>query len=332
MDARGAEDSRGALRVLIALHERVAELCQGVPAALMVKATQELTADYRASRPVGSRLWSRQHYLAYLVARLPATSAAVASALEHACLGCPTLSPTSIADLGAGPGTSVLALARRFPSAEFRLYERDVEFVSLGRRLLEGPGAPAATYATADIASAAPLEPADLVLFSYSLGELHEDDSARVLARAWQATRQMLVVVEPGSPKGFSVVLAARRCLVEAGGQVAAPCPHDATCPLEGRDWCHFASRVQRSQLHRRAKLGALSYEDEKFSYVAVSRLPVHRADGRVVRRPVLRPRVVDLTCCTPTGIAHVAVGKADRVRYRAARDVRWGEAWPSSS
>lgn len=332
MDARGAEDSRGALRVLIALHERIAELCRGVPAAQLTTATQELTADYRASRPGGGRAWGRQHYLAYLVARLPATCGAVESALEQAHTSCPTLSPTSIADLGAGPGTSVVALAHRFPSAVFRLYERDVEFVSLGRRLLEGPSPPTVEYSTTDIASAAPLEPADLVLFSYSFGELQEHDATRALSRAWEATRQMLVVIEPGSPRGYRVVLAARRQLVEAGGHVAAPCPHDSACPVEGSDWCHFASRVPRSQLHRRVKLGALSYEDEKFSYVAVARLPVQRMDGRVIRRPMLRPRVVDLVCCTPRGIAHVAVGKADRVYYRAARDVRWGEAWPSAA
>ena len=126
-----------------------------------------------------------------------------------------------------------------------------------------------------------------------------------------------------------------------------APCPHQEECPIAalpehpttpglGRpgaapggpgDWCHFAARVSRSAAHRRLKGGELSYEDEKFAYVAARRggeLPATRA--RVLRRPDQRKGMVSLTLCTgDRGVATEIVSKRQGERYRAARDLAWG-------
>ncbi|WP_220189546.1 small ribosomal subunit Rsm22 family protein, partial [Streptomyces phytophilus] len=122
--------------------------------------------------------------------------------------------------------------------------------------------------------------------------------------------------------------------LVDAGFEVLAPCPHSAACPMEGTaDWCHFAARVQRSALHRRVKGGELGHEDEKFSYVAAVRpggTAAAPAPARVVRHPQLRKGLVLLELCTAgEGLARTTVSKRQGPRYRAARDVRWGDAWP---
>lgn len=85
-----------------------------------------------------------------------------------------------------------------------------------------------------------------------------------------------MVLIEPGTPEGYLRIREARGQLIDAGMTVAAPCPHDGTCPIEvGQDWCHFSARVSRSSLHRQVKGGSLPYEDEKFSYVAATRFPV---------------------------------------------------------
>ena len=97
---------------------------------------------------------------------------------------------------------------------------------------------------------------------------------------------------------------------------------------MTGADWCHFAARVERSALHRRLKGGALGHEDEKFTYVAVSRVPVVPVPARVVRHPLRRPGHAALELCTPTGLVRRAVTKRERQAWRAARRARWGDAW----
>ncbi|MFD5538161.1 small ribosomal subunit Rsm22 family protein [Streptomyces sp. NPDC127079] len=115
------------------------------------------------------------------------------------------------------------------------------------------------------------------------------------------------------------------------GREIAAPCPHSAACPIvPGTDWCHFSARVSRSSLHRQVKGGSLPYEDEKFSYVAATRLPAAPAPSRVVRRPQIRKGQVLLDLCEPDEhLRRTTVTKRHGDLYRAARDVDWGDPWP---
>ncbi len=84
--------------------------------------------------------------------------------------------------------------------------------------------------------------PHDLVMFGYSWGEIGGN-----LEKYWKAARKALVIVEPGTPKGYQTILKARDQLISLGGYVAAPCPHSNKCPLSPPDWCHFSVRVERS-------------------------------------------------------------------------------------
>ena len=109
-----------------------------------------------------------------------------------------------------------------------------------------------------------------------------------------------------------------------------APCPHSGPCPLVGADWCHFPARLERSSLHRRLKDGALGHEDEKFSFVLATRDPAPTAHGRVLRHPVTRKGLVQLTVCRPDGTSGTEiVSKRSGSTYRHARGVGWGEEWP---
>ena len=104
----------------------------------------------------------------------------------------------------------------------------------------------------------------------------------------WARTRDTLVIVEPGTPAGYRRIIAMREQLIALGADVAAPCPHRKGCPLAPPDWCHFSQRLPRSQAHKQIKGAELAFEDEKFAYVAMSRVPAARRLARVLAQPVV--------------------------------------------
>ena len=155
----------------------------------------------------------------------------------------------------------------------------------------------------------AALPSADLATAAYVLGELTAGQQMALITLAAR-TAPVVVLVEPGTPAGHRRILTARAQLMAAGYLIAAPCPHQLGCPLDiAGDWCHFGARLPRSALHRQVKGAELSYEDEKFSYVAAVRADPAVAGpelpaGRVVRRPQQRKGLVCSTCARRTAAA----------------------------
>ncbi|NEB81858.1 rRNA methyltransferase, partial [Streptomyces sp. SID14478] len=180
------------------------------------------------------------------------------------------------------------------------------------------------------IGSGERLPAGDLVTVSYVLKELTDADRAAVVDAAAEASTGAVVVVEPGTPDGYTRVIEARDRLIGAGFHIAAPCPHSAACPIvPGTDWCHFSARVSRSSLHRRVKGGTLAYEDEKFAYVVATRFLPEPPPARIVRRPQIRKGQVLLDLCeTEGGLNRVTVTKKHGALYREARDADWGDGW----
>ncbi len=146
----------------------------------------------------------------------------------------------------------------------------------------------------------------------------------------WAATRDVLILVEPGSTVGFERIRAARTALIAAGGHVVAPCPGDQPCPIAGAAWCHFLARLDRSPLQRGAKAAARSWEDEPFSYVAVSRVPGSPSARMVLGRPRQRPGMIELRICVDGRIEQRIVSRRDGPAWRAARDLAWGDPVPA--
>jgi ribosomal protein RSM22 (predicted rRNA methylase) len=94
-------------------------------------------------------------------------------------------------------------------------------------------------------------------------------------------------------------------------------------------DWCHFAQRIARPSFQRSIKSATLGYEDEKFSYLAVTRLAPHPIDARIVRHPQIHSGAIDLALCTRAGtLASRTITKRDKASWRAARDAEWGDPW----
>jgi ribosomal protein RSM22 (predicted rRNA methylase) len=305
---------------------------------------QRLMAAYRSGEvPDAPVMASRADAAAYAAYRMPATAAATARALREMRLSVPGWTPGSLLDFGAGTGGAAWAVADQLPSIEsMTLLEQSADAIRLGKAICAAAEA-ACLRAAAwqswrlgadDQPSLEPAWPAaDLATAAYVLGELTPAQQSTLVGLVALAAPAVLLV-EPGTPAGHRRILAARGHLMAAGYVVVAPCPHQLRCPLdiEG-DWCHFGARLQRSAVHRQAKGVELSYEDEKFSYVAAVR-PAHRStdapDGRVVRRPQQRKGLVMLDLCVRDGIVtRELVSKSKGEAYRRARKTSWGERWP---
>ncbi|MBB5871842.1 ribosomal protein RSM22 (predicted rRNA methylase) [Allocatelliglobosispora scoriae] len=302
----------------------------GVPTSALAAAANRLITSYRADRsgaPASPIMGSRVDVAAYAAYRMPATFASVRAALRQAAQLMPDFRPGTQLDVGGGTGAAAWAAREVFPGlTDILVVDQVADALAFGEKLL-----PRARWQQLRLGAGAELPSADLVTLAYVLNELSPDDQA-ALTRELAGKAQLLAIIEPGTPAGYTRILAARELLIEAGLHIVAPCPHEGACPLPaGRDWCHFGARLNRSALHRSVKEGAeLSYEDEKYAYVIATPLPADRAVGRVLRQPAYAKGMVTLRLCDADGTAHPEiVSKRHGELYKRARDVTWGDAWP---
>jgi ribosomal protein RSM22 (predicted rRNA methylase) len=267
--------------------------------------------------------------LAYALARMPATYAAITACLNALVEIRPDFSPISLLDVGAGPGTATWAASEAFSSIEditlldsnAPLRDRALAFFKTSSRLAD------AGYLRGDARMMLDNAPAaDLVIASYVINEFSNKDRLSFTEAMWSKTRDTLLIVEPGTPAGYTRIIEARAHLIATGAHVVAPCPHGNACPLTAPDWCHFSQRLQRSQAHKHLKGAELPYEDEKFSYIVVSRTPAAEHRSRVLAQPKVTKIAVTAKLCTETGLEIANVPHRDKKDYTRARKWNWGD------
>jgi len=284
-----------------------------------------MSARYRAEQVDDTTLGMADDLdcLAYAVFRMPATYHAIRAAL----LSVDTRVATHV-DLGGGSGAAAWAAGGLWPTVTTEIVERQPAAIRLGRRLIATLASSNQRWTTADLRRWTPGRRVDLITIAYVLNELSEATRHRLITTAAESA-DTVVIVEPGTPRGFHRILEVRRQLIEHGLTIAAPCPHQHACPLATSDWCHFAVRLPRSELHRLAKNGVRNYEDEKFTYLVATRAPVRPAKSRIITRPIRPKGQVVLDLCVATGTRQrLTVSKASKEEYRKARSASWGDVW----
>lgn len=314
-----------------ALRRAVDRALSGIPLNELATTAATLSRRYREEQRDGRvHVASDRDVLAYLAVRLPATYAAIRASFAATAEARPDFAPKTVLDVGAGPGTALWAAVDCWRTvSEALLVEASPAFRACGEQLAADADLPHITWRTADVATnAIDGVPRDLVTLAYVLNELEPDVRHPALQRLWQLTADTLVIVEPGTPAGWQRILAARHKLIEAGGHVVAPCPHAYDCPLQPPDWCHFARRVARSRLHRQAKGADVPWEDEKFSYMAVSRKPAPAVGARVIARPRKASGRVTLKLCRPDGSGNEQLfSRRDGELFKRASRSDWGDS-----
>jgi len=307
---------------------------QGFSRTDAAQRSERISTTYRSGG--GSRtIKSDADALAYALARMPATYAAVAASLNALTEIVPDFTPETLLDVGAGPGTASWAAAEAFPSLQdFTLLDANAALSRLALELTRDSTRLAECRSLPGDAGGnlAEVSQADLVVASYVIGELNEADQRKLAEAMWTKARHALVVIEPGTPAGYARILALRQHLIAAGAYVAAPCPHEKPCPLTAPDWCHFSQRLPRSQAHRQIKGADVPFEDERFIYVVLTRTPPATRTARVLAPPDVGKAEIAAKLCTEDGVAITKVPRRDKAAYAGARRWRWGDAVLSES
>jgi ribosomal protein RSM22 (predicted rRNA methylase) len=316
------------------LKAALAHLAHGVSRKAVAERAAAQSRTYRAGGG-SQRIATAGDVLAYAFARLPATYAAVAAVLNATAETLPGFAPRTMLDVGAGPGTAAFAAGRAFETlGDIRLIDANVALRNLALTLMAGAdSAPLRqaverqSYRHGDaLKHLAEAEPVDLVTASYVAGEIADGDLARFAQRLWAATAGALVIVMPGTPDGCARMLRMRADLIAAGAHVAAPCPHDRPCPLQPPDWCHFAQRLPRSRNHLLVKGADVPFEDEKFSYVVLSRATPQPAHARVLAPPHVAKGEATAKLCKDEGVVTEVAPRRDAEAYRRFKSWRWGD------
>ncbi|CAG8516268.1 1164_t:CDS:10 [Ambispora leptoticha] len=249
--------------------------------------------------------------MAYLVGYMPIAYGPIFNVLAELQRRIPDFKPKRVLDFGTGPGTAIWATQQVWQNDPeiFVGIDKSHSMLAIANSLLSMQPA---TDQSQKVVFRRFLEynPAatkyDLVISAFSLNELSENARRTTLDSMWKLTRDILVLIERGTPAGFDTIAKARQTILQEsnnqlvvveqnnlsssayiverdaainepketteelnGAHVVAPCPHDGICPLmASRNWCHFSQRIQRPSYLMRTKKSKFNLEDSMYSYV----------------------------------------------------------------
>ncbi len=291
------------------------------------EAYEQLSNFYRKERQsIAFSLDSEAKRWAYVAARLPATYQAVARVLQEIDGEEEIL---SMLDVGAGCGTASIAACEYFPSlAKIRLLEQNKGMIDIGKdhEILKNAHWLNSSMLSPDLEFPA----ADLTVLSYSINEIPVKNRPELIQKLWEKTNKYLVIVEPGTAESFELIHALRDYFIAQNATIYAPCSHALGCPaFQTKTVCHFSARVQRTALHRYLKEGEKSFEDEKFSYLILSKVGVEKYSGRIVWEPSSRSGFVSFKVCNAQGFETKVFTKKDKGAFQAVKHKEWGDKMP---
>jgi len=224
----------------------------------------------------------------------------------------------SVVDFGGGPGTFLFALSKFKTVNKYTNVEWSDAFIGILNVLVEEFLSSSIPHTHVDSISCNYLKlksqdipTNDLCVFSYTFCEC---DNSLVRLPGLVENSNRVLIIEPGTPSGFNNIIQARDKLSEKGFSTIAPCTvSSGFCPLRDSesDWCHFVERVDRSRIQRHLKNGVLGYEYEKYSYLLMSKYPIHSDGKRIISRPNNTKHSISFDICSEKG-SHIVVTKRE--------------------
>lgn len=303
-------------------------LLEGVSRKELAGRAAVISQVYRSGGGSAGTITDEISVVAYVLSRLPATYAVASAVFDAVREAAPDFAPKSLSDAGAGPGTASWAAVGSWSSiAKITMTDSNPAFLRVARTLAAGsPALGNAIYQAQNLVNSA-VPRADLVAAGYVLAEIAEAKLPQVIEQLWSMTNEILVMIEPGTPAGFARIRSARKLLIGEGAHVLAPCTHDHECPIVGMDWCHFSQRLPRSRDHLKVKGASVPFEDERYSYVALTRRPIERRNqARIIAPPEETKAGLTLSLCAERGLQRAFVSSRQRDIYSVLRRAKWGD------
>ncbi len=276
-------------------------------------------------------LHDRGDIMAYLAMRVPATYAQIMGALTQIQEVMPSFQPKSLLDIGSGPGTATWAAQSIFPSLKHAtLVDREKQFLYFGQEIMQKAQIPLATsWERSDIRTFSGTN-YDLILVANVLNELSSHDVTELLQYLTARCTGIMVVIEPGTPNGFAIV---QKATMASSLNIIAPYINSKVTKSNDY-WIHFPERFTRPEFQKRIRqhmrddsLSASDWEEAKYSYVAMSKLPIEKSFyGRCVGKVEKQKGLVKVPLLTENGIETVTVLKRNKQAYNFAKEVRWGD------
>lgn len=305
----------------------------------LLMAAESISSRYRRnsaeSKGNNFQLISYDEALSYVLARMPATYAAVARVLFELKIMLPNFSPQALLDVGAGPGTATLSACQYFDLKSSCLIEPNKFLCDVGEGIVSTFWKEniVSRWIKGDVAKVLSQidENYDLVVLSYMLNELPNSQIIDHVKALWDLSVGVMVILEPGTPEGARIIGLIRDEVRRWGDKnsILAPCPHISECPLKTSEgvWCHFSVRTSRTKTHKFLKGGDTGFEDEKFSYLVLSRnTKFKRPDYRLIGRPS-GSKVRELQVCGPNGSETLQVSKSHAL-YKRSKKLSWGDSF----
>lgn len=291
------------------------------------KKAKEISKRYRANDNDGKRLLTQSdEAIAYALSRMPATYGSVHTTLSKT-IENNKFEIKTVLDIGAGTGAATWAAYEILGHKDFLCLEREKAMIQMGKELMNySEDLKNINWREFDIVKDELSVKSDLIIVSYMINELQLSDVEKIIPKLWNATNKILLIIEPGTPKGFSNIKYIRANLLKQGAHIIAPCPHENRCEIDENDWCQFVCRVQRSKTHKKLKDGQAPYEDEKFSYIAFSKDLVKQSTNRILRHPIINKGYAEFKICTKEGIKNIKLSKKDGEIYKNARKQKDGD------
>ena len=287
----------------------------------------KLSEKYMYQERTGDTLLNTElEALAYSIMRMPATYGAVYTALKNT-LERIDYNIQSVLDIGAGTGAATWAISELLETKNMQCFEREQVMLELGKSFMsQNPKLKDVSWDYMDIVEDKLDTKADLVVTSYMLNEIKPENRKSVIDKLIKSSNHIVLMIEPGTPEGFKNIKEVQKIAIENGLHIIAPCTFQGICPLPDDDWCHSIVRMERTKVHKVLKDGDVPYEDEKFSYIAISKENYNNMGIRILRHPMIEKGKVTLKVCHNGKIEEMVVTKKDKELFKMVKKKKCGD------
>lgn len=311
------------------LESAIKQETQGIKIAELREIAQNLSNRYMNEKRAGQTLLSKEkEALAYSIMRMPATFCAVTTTLKHTLDIASNCNIETVLDIGAGTGAATWAINEILNPKEIICLEREAAMRNVGQTLMKyNEDMRKVEWIDADITNFQITKGADLIIASYMINELKQEERKNAIKKILNLDSKIILIIEPGTPEGFKNIKEIQKIALDNSAYIIAPCTSQETCKLPEDDWCHTTVRVERNKTHKLLKSGAAPYEDEKFSYIAISKENFGTAESRILRHPQIETGKITLKLCTNGKIEEKITTKKDKELFKQAKKKKCGDS-----